>query len=210
VERAWTSAATPLSIVCPADDAVPPECRHVFVDNREPSFSERPAHFIQNESRIVGVVQHIAEQHRIEALILHGKMTAIVRQVVDASIGVAAYIQSNYISAEHALQMMRDEPVATADVENIRARRQHIHDFERHVVSATHLAAASHALEATFDRCAQTHQHPPTSASTMPHSQTYSMPKTTRKTASSVQLEQIYVAKNCRQLSYEEELNGDI
>ena len=154
MKRAWTSAASPLSIVRPADDAVPPECRHVFVDDRETSFSQHAAHFIQHEPRILRVVQHIAEQHCVKALVLHGKVTAIVRQVVDASIGVAADIQPDDGSAEHALEMMRDEPVTTADVENIRARRQHLHDFERHVVSATHLAAASHALEATFDSCA--------------------------------------------------------
>jgi hypothetical protein len=47
-------------------------------------------------------------------------MTAIVRQVVDASIGVAPHIQPNYSRAEHALQMMRDETITTTDVQNIR------------------------------------------------------------------------------------------
>jgi hypothetical protein len=122
VERAWTSAATPLPIVCPADDAIPPECRHIFVDNRESSLPQHPAHFVQHELRILRVVQHIAEQYCIKALILHRKMTAIVRQVVDASIGVAPHIQPNYSRAEHALQMMRDETITTTDVQNIRAR----------------------------------------------------------------------------------------
>jgi hypothetical protein len=30
---AWTSAATPLSIVCPADHTVPPDRRYIFVND---------------------------------------------------------------------------------------------------------------------------------------------------------------------------------
>ena len=99
------------------------------------------------------MMQHITQQHRVKALVLHRKMAAIVRQVVDASIGAVTHIQSNDRRAKHALQVVRDETVATTDVEHVSARRQHIHDFERHVVSAADLAASSHALDAAFDRC---------------------------------------------------------
>lgn len=97
-------------------------------------------------------MQHVAKQHRIEALIAHGKMPAIVRQVVDASGCVSADVETDYSRTEHALQVMGDETVAAADVEHVRARWQHPGDFERHVISAAHLAASSHALDATFDR----------------------------------------------------------
>jgi len=96
-------------------------------------------------------MQNVTEQHRIEALVSHRKMTPIVRQVVDTSGGVTADIQSHYSCAEHALQMMRDETVAAADVEHTRPRWQHLCYFEGHVVSAPDLTAPSHALDATFD-----------------------------------------------------------
>jgi len=47
---------------------------------------------------------------------------------------------------------MGDEPVATTNVEHVRARRQNLRDFERHIVSASNFAAPSHAPDATFDR----------------------------------------------------------
>src|SRR5262245_36248847 len=100
------------------------------------------------------MMQHITEQHRIEALVLHWKMTAVVGQIVDASRSLTTDIQSNHGGAKHALQVMRDETVATADVEYVCAWRQHLRDLERHVVSSSDLAAASHALEATFNGCA--------------------------------------------------------
>jgi hypothetical protein len=123
VERAWTSTATPLSIVRPADHAVPPARRHVFVNNRESSFSQHAAHFIQHEPRILRVMQHITEQHRVKALVPNRKMPAVVWNIVDASGGVAPYIQSHDSGSEHALQVMRDETVATTDVEHVSARR---------------------------------------------------------------------------------------
>ena len=98
-------------------------------------------------------MQHVTEQHRVEALVQQRKMPAIVRQIVDASRGIATYIESDYSRAEHALQVMRDEAVATADVEHASARRQDLRDFKRHVISTADLAAPSHALDATFDCC---------------------------------------------------------
>lgn len=156
VERAWTSAATPLSIMCPTDHAVPPACWHVFVNNCEPSLSQHTAHFIQHESRILRVMQDITQQHGIEALVPDRKMPSVVRQVIDPSGGgVASHIQPDDSCPEHALQVMGDETVTTTDIEYIGIRRKYFHDFECHVVSATNLAAASHALEASFDSCSK-------------------------------------------------------
>lgn len=96
-------------------------------------------------------MQHITKQHRVEGLVHNRKVPAVVRQIVDASGCAATYIESDYGRTEHALQVMRDETVATAYIEHAGAWRQHLRDFERHVVSATNLATASHALDATFD-----------------------------------------------------------
>ena len=153
VKRAWSSASTPLSIVSPADRAVPPECRHVFVNDREASVAQHTAHLIQHEPRILRVMQHITEQYRIETLVLDRKVPAIVRQIINASGGVAGDVQANHGRAEHASQMMRDEAVATADVEHVGPRRQYAGNFERHVICSPDLAASSHALEAAVDGC---------------------------------------------------------
>ena len=99
-------------------------------------------------------MQHITKQYRIEALILDRKMPAIVRQIIDARGSAACDIQANHRRAEHALQVVRDEAIAAAYVEDIGPRRQHAGDFERHVVCSPDLAASAHALEATLDGCA--------------------------------------------------------
>src|ERR1041384_2236051 len=94
VERAWSSSSTPLSIVSPADHAVPPKCRHVFVNDREASVSQHPAHLVQHEPRILRVMQHITQQYRIKALVLNRKMPSVVRKIIDASGSAAADIQT--------------------------------------------------------------------------------------------------------------------
>ena len=103
LKRAWSSASTPLSIVRPADHAVPPDRRYIFVNNRETAIAQHAADFIQHEPRILRVMQHVAEQHRVKALIFDGKMAAIVRKIIDPSGGVVADVQSNHRRSQHAL-----------------------------------------------------------------------------------------------------------
>jgi hypothetical protein len=155
LKGAWSSAATPLPIVCPANDAVPPEQRHIFVDDRQAAVSQHSIHFVKDKPRIVRVMQHVAKQYCVEALITDWEVAAVVGQVIDARRGAVSDVETDYGRAEHALQMMSDETVAAADVENVSAWRQHARDFERHVVCATDLAASSHSFEATFDGCGQ-------------------------------------------------------
>ena len=100
---AWSSPAAPLPIVRPADHAVPPDPRYIFVDNREAAIAQHATNFIQHESRILRVMQHLAEQHRVKALVSHREMTAIVRKIVDPSGGVVAYVQPNHRRAQQAL-----------------------------------------------------------------------------------------------------------
>jgi len=96
LERAWTSDAAPLSIVYPAHDTVPPECRHVFVNDREPAFAQDSAYFIQHQPRIVRVMQHVTKQHGVEALVTHRKVAAVVGQVIDARRRVVADVESDH------------------------------------------------------------------------------------------------------------------
>ncbi|MEN3329658.1 MAG: hypothetical protein V7638_4465 [Acidobacteriota bacterium] len=156
LKRAWSSSPTPLPVMRPTNNAIPPDRRYIFVDNRESAITQHAADFIQHESRILCVMQHVAEQHRVEALIFHRKMAAIVRKIIDLSSGLFADVQPNHRRAQQPLQMMRDEAIAATDVEHVRLRGQHTRDFERHVISSTNLAAPSHAFEATLDRCSQT------------------------------------------------------
>jgi hypothetical protein len=153
VKRARTSAAAPLSIVSPADGTVPPERRYVFVNDGESSFAQHAADFIQHESWILRVVQHITQQHCVKALVLDRKMAPVVRQVIDARGSAVSDVQANHCRAEHALQVMCDETVAATDVEYIGSGRQHTRDFERHIVSTSDFASSPHTPEAAFDRC---------------------------------------------------------
>ncbi len=125
LERARSSAPAPLSIVRPANSAVPPDRRYVFVNDREAAFSQHSAYFVQHESRILRVMQHIAKQHRVKALISDREVAAVVRKIIDACGGAVADVQSNDSRSQQALQMMCDETVAAADVENVCIRRQH-------------------------------------------------------------------------------------
>jgi hypothetical protein len=117
LKRAWSSAATPLSIVRPAHQAIPPQNRDVFVNDRETAVTQYTADFVQHEAWIVCVVQHIAKQDGIEALISNRKVPAVVWQVIDGSGSAFADVETNHSRSEHSAQMMRDETVAAADVE---------------------------------------------------------------------------------------------
>jgi len=96
-------------------------------------------------------MQHIAKQDRIETLVSHRKVAAIVWQVIDVSGGAGADVQANHGRSQDALKMMCDEAVAAADVEDVCASRKHACDFERHVVCSCDFPPPSHAFEATFD-----------------------------------------------------------
>ena len=151
LKRAWTSASAPLSIVCPAHHAVPPEHGNVFVDDRDPTFAQHAAYFVQYEPRVLCVMQDITEQDSIEALISDRKMPAVVWQVVDARGGAVADVETNDSRTEHAAKMMGDEAVAASDVEYVCAWRKHTRDFERHIVCSSDFSSPSHAAEAAFD-----------------------------------------------------------
>ena len=148
----WSSAAAPLSIMRPADRTVPPDRWHVFVNDCHATVSQNATDFIQHQSRILRVMQYVTKQHGVETVVPDGKMTAIVRKIIDPCCrGVSADVETNHSLAEHALQMMRDEPVATTDVEDVSVWRQHTRDFKRHVICSTNLSASTCTFEASFD-----------------------------------------------------------
>src|SRR6267143_670545 len=65
-EGALSGASAPLLIVTPADASVPPRLGNVFIDHREAAIAKYAAHFIQHEGNILGVMQYVTEQHRVE------------------------------------------------------------------------------------------------------------------------------------------------
>src|SRR5687767_9996138 len=65
---AWSSAVTPLPIVCPTHRAVPPYRWNVFIYDRKAAFSQHSAHLVEHEARVLRVMQHIAKQDSIETL----------------------------------------------------------------------------------------------------------------------------------------------
>src|SRR5689334_14601476 len=95
-------------------------------------------------------MQHVAKQHRIETLIAHGKMPAVVSQILDLRSGAVADVETHDGFADETAEMMRDEAVAAPDVEHVGPGRQHTRHFQRHVVRAANLAPSSHAPEAAF------------------------------------------------------------
>lgn len=153
LKRAWSSSTTPLPIVCPTDQTVPPERRYVFVDDCYTAVSQHSAYLVEYQPGVLGMMQNVAEQDRIEALVFDGKVPPVIRKVIDASGGAVADVQSDHCSTEHALEMVRDETIAAADVEDVRVWWKHSGDFKRHVVSSSDFAASAHSLEATFDGC---------------------------------------------------------
>jgi len=96
LKRTWPSSTAPLSIVRPADYTIPPDPRYIFVDNRHSAITQHTANFTQHESRILCVMQHVTEQHRVKALIFHWKMAAVIRKIIDPGGGLFADVQPNH------------------------------------------------------------------------------------------------------------------
>ena len=103
LKRAWSSSPTPLSIVRPQNHTIPPDPRYIFVDNREAAITQNTADFFEHESRILRVMQYIAEQDSIKALIFNGEMAAIIRKIIDPGGGLFADVQPNHRRAQQPL-----------------------------------------------------------------------------------------------------------
>jgi hypothetical protein len=123
---------------------------NVFIDQREAAFTQHAAHFAQNNRNILGVMQNVAESHRTKRFIRCRKTGTIVLPIIDCRLSAASQINPDNASAEHRAQMMRDEAVATADVEHFGAARYHTRYFQSHVISAADFASAPLAHPTTL------------------------------------------------------------
>src|ERR1700738_2763107 len=96
-------------------------------------------------------MQDIAKQHRVKWIIHQRKLRAVVASIIDRSFSAVSQIDSDRSAAKHCAQMMRDETVATANVQYFRPVRNDAGDLQRHVISAANLASSPLALPAAPD-----------------------------------------------------------
>jgi hypothetical protein len=149
-EGARAGAVLPLAFMNPAHHAIRPATRNVFVNYDEPTRPQDAPNFAHDQVEVLRVMQHVAEQDRIEALVRDRKALAVVTEVFDWRDGAFRQIYSYDWRAEHGGQMMRYESIAAAYVEHARARGYKARHFERHVVGASYGPAATLALPATM------------------------------------------------------------
>jgi hypothetical protein len=96
-------------------------------------------------------MQDIAEQHRVKGFIRRRKTRAVVATIVDGRFSVTAQVDAHCTRAEYRAEMMRDEAIATADVENFSAPRNKARNLQGHVIGAADFAAPALALEAAHN-----------------------------------------------------------
>ena len=89
--------------MCPTDNTVPPEQGYIFIDDRHTAFTQHSIHLVKHEPRIVRVMQHVAKQHGVEALISDRKMAAIVAHVIDACRSAIGDVEADGRRVEHTL-----------------------------------------------------------------------------------------------------------
>src|SRR2546430_2093008 len=77
-------------------------------------------------------------------------MFAVELSIVDRRFCSRLKIDAGHIRTEHCRQVMSDEPIATANVQDPRVGRNYLRDFERHVISAPDLAAPAVATPAAL------------------------------------------------------------
>jgi hypothetical protein len=149
-EGARACAVLPLAVMNPAHHAIQPATRDVFVDYDETTMAQDAPHLTHDQAEVLRVMQHVAEQDRIEALVRDRKALAVVTEVFYRRGGAFRQIYSQDWHAEHGGQVVCYESVAAAHVEHARGRGYKTRHFERHVVGAAHGATATLAPPATM------------------------------------------------------------
>jgi len=96
------------------------------------------------------MMQYVAEQDRIEALVRDLKVLAVVTQVFDRRGGTFRQIYSYHWHAEHGGQVVRYESIAAAHVQHARSDGYKTRHFKRHVVGAANGTPATLAPPATM------------------------------------------------------------
>ena len=122
-----------------ANDSIPTALRNVFVNDDKSSNTESAAHFAEECSEILSVMEDIAKQDRIDGLSLNRKSCAIKLAVVNLRLSCTGQVNSRDIASEHCAKVMRDVAVATPDVQELRTARYEGRDLQSHVVSPANL-----------------------------------------------------------------------
>jgi hypothetical protein len=134
-----------------AHPAIPPTSRDVFVNDCAAAIAQYSTHFIQHDRNVLCVMQDITEQHRVERIIHHRKMRAVVTTIINRRLRTISHINSHDARAEQCTEMMRDKAAATAYIQNFRAAGKHARDLLCHVISAADFAPPPFARPAVFD-----------------------------------------------------------
>jgi hypothetical protein len=115
----------------------------------EDAVLRHPGRLAEQTLGIVGVVQHVDQHHRIERVCGKGDVLPIERSHLDCRLGTHQYIDSGTVEIGPAHQQLAgDEPVAAADIEDVRAARGKLGQM---IDEHTNPAAADVRLVQPFD-----------------------------------------------------------
>ena len=60
-KRAWAGAPVPLQVVSPANKAVPPKLRNIFINDHHATWSEHTTHLSEYCRQIMGMMQYVTK-----------------------------------------------------------------------------------------------------------------------------------------------------
>lgn len=146
---AGAGAFAPLQIVSPANKAIPPGRRDVFINHSQAIVTQDPPRFIHDYAEVLGVVQYVAQQDSVYRSVLNRKMSPVELPIINRRFSSCIQIDTYHLRADHCRQVVCDEAVAAANIKHPRVGRNHASDFERHVISTPHLATPPFAPPAT-------------------------------------------------------------
>ena len=149
-EGAWACAVLPLAVMNPAHHAIQPATRNVFVHQDKTTTPQNAPHLTHEQAEVLRMMQYVAEQNRIEALVRDRKVLAVVTQVFDRRGGAFRQVYSYHWHTEHGGQVVRYESIAAAHVQHARSGGYKTRHFKRHVVGAAYGTPATLAPPATM------------------------------------------------------------
>ena len=149
-EGAWACAVLPLAVMNPAQHAIQPATRNVFVHQDKTTTPQNAPHLTHEQAEVLRMMQYVTEQDRIEALVRDRKVLAVVTQVFDRRGGAFRQVYSYHWHTEHGGQVVRYESIAAAHVQHARSGGYKTRHFKRHVVGAAYGTPATLAPPATM------------------------------------------------------------
>jgi hypothetical protein len=105
-------------VVYPTGGSIKPTHRYVLIDDRNAVTFQYSSYFIQDQCRILRVVQHITQEHSIKSFITKREVATVVRNEINSCTRRRSDIHADDWGLENAGEMMSYESVATAHVEN--------------------------------------------------------------------------------------------